>query len=257
MPSGDRFMSNLFSANANKATVRARAINHLEATSLQASLNSDAADLYYSAWVSFVDAIRGIQVGFYTWSIVKLYYSTFYCFRASLALDGICLFYVNRTHYTVRAAAGSQPKSCDDPGSHKPILNIFGLQKPTPILFSQTIELQTPSDWLMAKREKANYKLARFEEPDCPSILKFIADIGVRKATEAYLSQKDFLYVFDPDHAIVAYPLKALEMTGSKMKSFMPPISYANANVGFLHNNVKDKNGVLAGLLSAIKKAGI
>ena len=130
-------------------------------------LRADAADYYYSGWVSFLDALHGINRGFYTWATVKLYYTVFYTFRSSLALDDICAFHVDRSQYTVRARAGAMPSPCTDRGTLKAVMNAFQRQNPNHPLVSQQIELQDAVDWFIEKRESANYGQARFSEPNC------------------------------------------------------------------------------------------
>src|ERR1035441_9769374 len=122
MPRGDRYISGLFSPGSSKAVVRSRSLTPVEAASLNNGLRADAADYYYSGWVSFLDALHGINRGFYTWATVKLYYTVFYTFRSSLALDDICAFHVDRSPFTVVAQVGGSPVSCTDPGTHKSVM---------------------------------------------------------------------------------------------------------------------------------------
>src|SRR6266480_2110613 len=103
MPHADSYLSGLFSPGANRTAVRTRVLTPLEATSLSAGLREDAGDFYYSSWVSFLDALRGINLEFYTWSKVKLYYCVYYAFRASLAVEDVCAFHVGRSPYIVTA----------------------------------------------------------------------------------------------------------------------------------------------------------
>ena len=119
MPRADKYMAGLFPANASKPIVRARVLTPLEAARLSAALHADAADLYYSGWVSFLDALNSIRMGFYTWATTKLYYSVFYAFRTSLALEDICFFHVSRAHYIVLARSGQPPASCTEAGTHE------------------------------------------------------------------------------------------------------------------------------------------
>ena len=178
MPRADRYISGLFAVGATKAHVRCRALTVLEADALTSGLREDASDYYYSAWVSFLDGLCGIDREFYTWSKVKLYYSIFYALRASLALDGICVFYLNRSHYTILARSGATPVSCTDFGTHKSVMKAFERQNPSHLLLSQQIDLQQAIDWFIRQRESANYGEGRFTEPDCGSELAYITQNG-------------------------------------------------------------------------------
>src|SRR5262245_26607721 len=139
MPRGDQFVQSLLPGNAPRSSVRARNLSYLEAATLQTGLVADAGDFYYSAWVTFLDALQGAHGGFYTWATVKLYYSIFYCLRAGLADRGLCAFHVGRTQYIVRAVAGMAPTTSGEPGTHRTVLREFGRQNPGHLLQSQKI----------------------------------------------------------------------------------------------------------------------
>jgi len=247
-------MAGLFLPNAPKTVVRAKVLSPFEAASLSAALQADAADLYYSGWVSFLDALNGIRTGFYTWATTKLYYSVFYAFRASLAFDDTCTFHVSRPHYIVTAKSGQLPALCAEPGTHKAVLKAFLHRNPNHILMSQQIELKDPVDWLMGKRESANYTDAKFSEPDSRPELQCIASEGIRRTLAAYLADKTSLYVFDPDHAMVAYPLRALQLIGNQLSASGGTGGLTLDEQQFLRVSAKDDSGYLSMLVSEMKR---
>jgi hypothetical protein len=253
MPRADKYIAGLFPPRANKTTVRARALTPLEAANLAAALQADAADLYYTGWVSFLDALNGMKKGFYTWATVKLYYSVFYAFRASLALNNVCIFHVSRPHYIVDAQPGHTPASCIEPGTHRLVLKTFQQRNPTHLLMSQQIDLEDAIDWLIDKRESANYGNARFSEPDTRRELDFIIENGIRETLSVYLTEETSMYVFDPDHAMVAYPLRALQSVGDQLVTAIPSGVTVNEQL-FLKACARDAAGPLASLLSEMKR---
>lgn len=253
MPNADEYIASLFPPTANKTTVRAKILTQLEAANLSAALQADAMDLYYTGWVSFLDALNGIKKGFYTWATVKLYYSVFYAFRASLALDDVCTFHVSRPQYIIVAKPGQMPVSCTEPGTHKVILKAFQRQNPAHTLVSQQIDLMEAVDWLISMRESANYGDPRFSEPECRRELEFVATNGIRKALSAYLDEEETLYVFDPDHAIVAYPLRALQLIGDQLVAAIPT-AVAVDEQQFLKASARDESGYLTPLISEMKR---
>lgn len=253
MPRADTYIASLLPPRANKTVVRNRVLTPLEAASLSNGLRDDAADLYYSGWVSFLDALHGINKGFYTWATVKLYYSVFYTFWASLAQDDVCTFHINSSHYTVLAQTGRMPVSCTDRGTHKTVLRTFQRQNANHSLVSQQIDLQDAVDWLMQKRESANYGQPRFSEPECGSEFDYIAANGLRKTLNAYVSEPSFLYVFDPDHAMVAYPLRALQLIGTQLTP-IAPFGLAEEEKRFLRAKARDDSGSLPILLTEMKR---
>jgi hypothetical protein len=256
MPRGDAYMATLIGPGANRAAVRGRILTNVEAASLSAALHIDAADSYYSGWVSFLDGIRGVEKGFYSWATVKMYYSVFYAFRASLAIDDICAFHNGRSQYTVVSRAGASPASCSARGSHKAVMEAFENRNAGHVLLSQQIDLQGASDWLMEKRETANYGRGRFIEPSCGSEFDFVVDTGVRRAINAYLEGSTPMYVFDRDHAMVAYPLKTLGLVGDQLLGAgMRP--FANDEQDFLKASARDRTGALPGLVAEMRRVGI
>lgn len=254
MPRADAYVANLLPLGTPKANVRLRVITPMEAVTLENALLADAVDFYYSAWVSFMDALRGIQSCCGTWATVKLYYSTFYTLRAALALGKICTFHVGHPSFVVKAISGQTPSSCTDKGTHKTVLNTFNREYPNHSLVSQQIDLQNALDWLVDKRETANYHLARFNDPDFSQEFNFINKQGLRMTLGTYLADPTFLYVFDPDHAIVAYPLRALQVIGDQMLAAAIPLSLSVDEQAFLKSKASDKSGNLAALVKEMKR---
>lgn len=254
MPTADKYVAGLFPPDASRTVVRAKTLRSLEALTLSAALRVDAANLYYSSWVSFLDALNGIKSGFCTWATVKLYYSVFYAFRASLALDDVCTFHVSRPHYIIRAQSGQFPVSCVEPGTHKSVMKTFQRRNPNHSLFTQQIELKDAVDWLMEKRESANYGDPRFSEPDNRSELQFIANSGIRQTLSAYLADRSSLYVFDPDHAMVAYPLRSLQLIGEQLLSGGITGELTQDEQRFLKLRLKDGSGYLTMLVAEMRR---
>ena len=247
------YMSSLFAAGTNKSAVRTKVLAPIEAASLSNGLRADAGDFYYSGWVSFLDALQGINTGFYTWATVKLYYSVFYGFRASLAVDDVCAFHVNRSSFTVVARAGQSPISCTERGTHKTVMKAFERRNSGHALVSQQIDLEDAVDWMTEKRESANYQEARFREPNCGSSMEHLVTNGLRRTLNAYLSETSLLHVFDPDHAIVAYPLRALQMIGNQLAA-AGAIELSGEEKEFLRSRANDQAGKLPMLLSEMKR---
>jgi uncharacterized protein (UPF0332 family) len=253
MPRADTHISSFFALGASKTVVRNRALAPLEAAALSNGLRADGADLYYSGWVSFLDALHGINKGFYTWATIKLYYSVFYAFGASLAYDDVCTFHVNKSYYTVLAQTGAMPVSCTDRGTHKTVLKAFQRRNPNHALVSQQIDLEDAVDWLMHKRESANYGQPRFSEPGYGHEFSYVVANGLRKTLNAYVTEPTFLYVFDPDHAIVAYPLRALQLIGTQLMA-ATPAGLTEDEKHFLRSKARDDSGSLSTLLSEMKR---
>jgi hypothetical protein len=91
--------------------------------------------------------------------------------------------------------------------------------------------------------------MARFCEPTIPPHLGFAAQTSRRKMLAAYLS--DDVYVFDEEHAIVAFPFKILRDLRSRLGAKgMSPLT--TAEIEFLQIASKDQSGRTAGLDSLL-----
>lgn len=195
------------------------ALTQIQAAHLANKLCDDSKHVYFSCLITFADALRGLDQQFYSWSCVKLYYLTSYLFRSYVSLDGIAQFHIGKYPRWCDAKAGdiphAPPKVAGQLGSetsHKMAFNLFASRNANNILLSQDIDNMRPDDWLQKKREYFNYQQAKFVEPACPSCFAGIAEHGARKMFLEYLKDDSYLYAFDPDHAMLAYPLAALKI---------------------------------------------
>jgi hypothetical protein len=236
-----------------RGVVESHVLSPSDATNVSAVLPFDANDYFYSATMSIVDALRAVDAGFFTWSTVKMYYSVFYSLRAILAWDDVAVFRPSeKAPFRVKASAGASPVFVDGKGSHQSMLNCFRRVYPGHSLISQTIDVDDPFDWLLGKREDANYHIARFSEPDIPDHYEQIIRIGIRKAISAYLDPSNSILIFDKDHAIVSYPLAIWRIAGQSA------ISRGGAMIGgaesaFLSRKCQERKAVLAPIMNHLR----
>jgi hypothetical protein len=214
-------------------------------------LKGDAVSYTYSATVSIGDAISGVRKELFTWTTVKLYYSTFYAFRALLALNGVCIFYIGRKPYCIEVKPGQTAKKRAGQ-THKVVLDEFKNRNIEPSLLSQQIDLEDPLVWLISKREDANYKDAKFCEPNVPNHFKKIVDFGLRQAVKEYLLDTSSLYLFDPDHAILAYPLKTLQILYEQIVS-PGNFNFRDEEVSYLCQLFSDQQGPIPEMNSVLR----
>jgi hypothetical protein len=183
------------------------------AAAVEASLLSDGAGLYYSACVSFSEAIRGLASGSFAWSTVKLYYCCFYCVRSILCFNGIAIFYVGKTPYSLVAKAGERPKK-EKGVTHEVVWTILSREFSNFPLLGQIASVPAHS-WMKVLRETANYKDPKFPDPNVPEHFSAADGFGLTKAIDAYRKDNSMLYAFDPDHACIAYPIEFLKKTAT------------------------------------------
>lgn len=228
------------------------ALNAAQAVALRQALSRDAADYAYSGMVSIGDAVQAIEKSLFTWATVKLYYAVFYMTRALLAAHGTAIFYDGTKPYSWESIAGAMAVKRDGP-THKVVLASFGAVLPTSPLLSQPIGVEGVLDWLMKRREEVNYTNPRFSEPNAPAHLDLIARTGVRKSVSAYLRDDSFLYAFDPQHAILAFPIEALKMVLRPKATGGAGITLAGDDRKYLASLYVDKSGPLAEAVNLIR----
>lgn len=189
-------------------------------------LIDDACAYAYSGIVTLAESVLGADQGLYSWAAVKAYYATFYLIRAMLSVNRLAVFHHDNYHWLLEAAAGKSPQRSKDRSTHKLVINEFQSRFNTHPILSQPIDSQLALTWLTFRREEANYKIAKFIEPNTPSHFAKIKDIGVRQAIGAYVQPINSALAFDQDHAILAYPILTLQQTVAAIKEFLSNVMF-------------------------------
>lgn len=223
--------------------ISSRSLSAAEAATLAASLRDDARDAIYSGALSIAEAIQGIDRNLFTWTTVKLYYSVFYLTRAALGLNGFGIVYPEKTPYAWAAIAGSTPVKRSGT-THKAVLDAFKLYRANSIFLSQKIGAEDPFNWLMVRRESANYKVPKFCEPSAPDHFKFIEKHGVRRPVRDYIADEHHLFTFDPDHAMLAFPIALLKQLLGELKASQTG-GFSREDGNFLASQFFDTTGPL------------
>jgi len=226
--------------------VSCRGLTHLESAELRTHLNEDISDNYYSSLVSFSDALNGLEDGYYTWATVKLYYSLFYSVRALLSSAGVCIMYAGNTPILIQASAGARPSKLSGT-THVCVLRAFRTSFARPDLLSQPMGVSDSLDWLLKKREDANYKNFGFGEPNVPDHFDRIVRDGIRRLTNAYAADASDTYTFDEDHAAVALPQKAIVLVKNRLSEAL-----SAERTDYIRSALRDANGPLSPLQKAL-----
>lgn len=179
-----------------------------DARTLQVAQLSDASALAHSALASFFEATQGVACDRHTWAIVKYYYAAFYACRALMLMRGVSVFYIDRKPYSLVSRAGSLV-SKERGNSHTLTFAKFSQHFSADPLLSQEINGAHPLDWLEENRNIASYKASPFLDPT-PNALFSKPAAKFRLHLSVYLKSDLSLYVFDPDHSMIAFPLKLI-----------------------------------------------
>jgi len=240
------YINNIIAQKPAQYAIENHALNNTEASALLQRLSNDATSYIYSSIVSLADATLGINKGMFTWATVKLYYASFYAIRSLLASHGVCIFYIQTSpHKSTLFVLDSKPGQLPKKGkgtTHKLVLETFKAHNIEPYILSQLIDLEEPLEWLMQKREEANYKIAKFSEPQVPKHFEKIIQYSLRRAIKDYLSDTSGLYLFDPDHAILSYPLRLIQIAYDKLL-ISNSLALTNEEIIYLRQLFCDKNG--------------
>ena len=129
--------------------------------------------------------------------------------------------------------------------THQVVLNEFAAERTHPHLISQ-IGGMSALAWLREKREDANYGKAKFEEPSIPVHFERIVEMGVRRAIDGYLSDQSYLYSFDADHAMLAYPLELWRQVLADIKNLPSQFELAKDDRSYLAKLFGDARGRFA-----------
>lgn len=180
-------------------------ISRADALTLDLALIEDAKSIAHASLASLFEGINGLEKERFNWAIVKLYYSAFYSCRAILMLRSFSVFYIGRSPYALLAKAG-ETVTQKSGNTHTVVMTEFKNRFSADELLSQDIDSKGPLSWLEDRRNHASYKSAPFTDPTPPP--EFVKSHSkLRSHIRAYLGADRSLYAFDPDHAMIAFPL--------------------------------------------------
>lgn len=206
----------------------------LQATELDRILRCDAEMYYYNGYVSICDAVNGAINKSWSWSVIKLYYSTFFLCRSFLAMNGYAVSFLGKSEKWIKAGNTETlnvfPKkrtiSFDQnhdkkilSGTHGAVLFLFEDVMKNNILLSQDIDDLYPTEWMMRERETANYRECYFKDPFPMDSMKMTNNLGALDLLKAYILDDNLTYAFDKDHSIFAYPIELLKSANRELES--------------------------------------
>lgn len=225
------------------ATPTSFALDANATAAIRPELRLDAKGLLYSSTISMISAIESLQSSLFSWSIIKLYYSSFYSARSILAYNDIALFYMKSKPFSIHVAAGQSAKK-EDGVTHKVVWQVFRRELGGSSILNQ-IETDISYEWLRKLREEVNYRNAKFPDPLIPDCFSNVDANGIGRSMSAYFNDATLLYVFDREHSVLAFPLHCLTIARRAMRregeDFEPDeISYIQ--------NMCDKLGVDTGV---------
>jgi uncharacterized protein (UPF0332 family) len=226
-------------------------LTNSDVTNLDIYIKNDRDGFFLNALISYTLAIKSIISKNYSWAIVKLYYTIFYAIKTKLALSNRTTFYHNSKLYSINNTHGSTFKKLKGT-SHEAIFKYFSEEYPRDLFVASPIDSQNPFEWFKEKREYVNYKVNPMEDPLPYCIYDKINDSFIHWINE-YLTDEDYIYTFDNEHAYLAYPTKMINNIIVEYEELKDKNKYLNTdNYNLLRDNLKHPKQPISSLINRI-----
>lgn len=190
---------------------------------LERAAASDAANTYFKALLTIVEAFEGIVRGTHSWAVVKLYYSTFYLLRCRMAGMGCVFFKCAGNIYSVSLHQGATPilrskgkfLGSDIRGDHKTTIATYVTDVGKgDALLTNTIESESVFQWMMKARENIHYRSPKFLEPEFGHFEDgLFSEQGLSYWIDKYLQDSSLVYCFLKEHCSLATSLVLAQAT--------------------------------------------
>jgi hypothetical protein len=169
-------------------------------------------DATYAAAISYAEALAGIRSGASSWSVVRLYYSSFYSIKALLLLNGIIAF--NSGREMLLELRGRRFLIGGKSSHHLNWTSLRSAGVGAEWFCSQDSEEAYGA--LRRYRENVNYTHA-FTDPMLHECLVFSEwELGRRFRT--YRDDGLFFYTYLQEHMAIAYPTKLIFYLGTETR---------------------------------------
>lgn len=205
---------------------------------ISTKIENDAVSYWLKAIHSFTQALEGISIGYSAWSIVKLYYSVFYCLRGELLSEShllvrngslFCLKLNTETHF-------SEFKLSKLRGDHQLTIGYYSKMVKDGIISdlvsSNQIDDNYPYMWMLKQRERVNYQMQNFPDPEIDSLLAKIHEAVIQKNADEVFKQidssvnDDGIYLFDKDYSMISITYYKLQILLNHIKRFQIDLSF-------------------------------
>ncbi|MDE6004724.1 MAG: hypothetical protein K2G88_04995 [Oscillospiraceae bacterium] len=201
-----------------KSQVASWNINPFEVQELEKANKKDMIANASKALISFIEALTSIDRNHYAWAIVKLYYSIFYSLRFEIMKSRHFLVRCKNVFCGELKESGTifplSPRKKQEKGDHQLTIALEeqlvseGLII-DPVLDNK-IDDESPYIWMLKQRERINYRIQEFPDPECDDVLlqpsEYIHNKETTKLLKNYINKTDLSYLFDPGHCMVAVP---------------------------------------------------
>lgn len=187
---------------------------------LDRCITNDIYSYYFKAIQTFTQALHELNDKKYTWSIVKLYYTTFYLLRCEILLAKHIMvrcggmYYLKLDFGATFLPFNKKKKNSDHQLTIALAEELYKKGEINDPIFGNQLDGESAYNWLMKQRERVNYRMKNFTDPYPDEILNHIETYfksgEINKLFLFYNNDKDYSTCFDLDHAILSIPYKKL-----------------------------------------------
>lgn len=189
-------------------------VNAANIIAIDSLINNAILESAYSSIVSYAEAMSGIKRNSISWSIVRLYYSCFYCIRCLLLLNKVVPFNGgDEMLFDVSDATFHKGGKSSHHWNWRSIGKIKRLASNWP--FSSDSEECYGK--LREHRENVNYTHGFTDPHFHPCLIS--AETSIEKRLRSYRDDSSFSYTYLTDHLAIAYPTKLIFELEAVMRS--------------------------------------
>jgi hypothetical protein len=206
-----------------KAKLNTWSVSEDNISKLQNCRESDIISYFFKAAQTFIQAIDEIKNKRFAWSIIKLYYSSFYLLRCDILRSNYIMVRCGSFFYgKIIIGQSLIPfRKNNVRGDHQFTISLAeklyedgDVNDP---LLDNKIDDLTSYTWLMKNRERVNYQMKNFSDPYSDVLTahfeSYFKESKISELLKFYASNTDYSVCFDVDHAALSIPFKKLQST--------------------------------------------
>ncbi|WP_346857193.1 hypothetical protein [uncultured Draconibacterium sp.] len=204
-------------------------ISQSNISNIQRCVDSDIQSYYFKALQSIGQALDEIRKQKFAWSIVKLYYSTFYLLRCDILLSGFIMVRCGGLYYS-EIKVGERLKLYQKNnlrGDHQYTIalanHLYDNGDFSDPILGNKIDGENAYLWLLKNRERVNYQMKDFSDPYPDRIISHIysyfKEENLSRLLDFYASNTDYSVCFTKDHSVLSIPIKKLIDVHKKIMS--------------------------------------
>ncbi|MCF2582638.1 hypothetical protein [Bacteroides caecigallinarum] len=205
---------------------------------IRPKIEYDAVSYWLKAIHSFTQALEGISAGYSAWSIVKLYYSVFYCLRGELLSNSyllirngslFCLNLNTETQFSEFRLGKLRGDHQLTIGYYSTIVKDGAISD---LVSSNQIDDNSPYMWMLKQRERVNYQMQVFPDPRIDRLLDKTHKAIIQNKIDALFNHidssinSDGVYLFDKDYSMISIPYYKLQVLLKHIQRFSIDLSF-------------------------------